>query len=357
MSPTLIPPHPPAMDAEYRHALARYHASLRENLLTAVWSRPAHESYSPPCAECPPLQKSHNVVNPLTGRRLGSDPRLPTPEGRDVIRREARAAYREREYLAPPMERSHPVPDSSFHDAQETQHVHAEPSGPTARHHSFPTRRPPLNHRGTSSSSFGIRGRVPNHHTGSPAQIAARAIRTLGREPRQSSFHGFPKGRDTGWRGMSSSSSSSDDDGEDQNEDVPPLSHRSSTSSLAITSPTCPGSPSDPPNISAARHSIDDTSHDLSTVAKPPHNSTVPILHLPTVPPTSPVGPLHRPHPSRKASTMTLPTPTTDASESSFAALAPSPFFPPPHTQVDEFPGLKLDRVGGEVSDRVARVW
>jgi hypothetical protein len=248
-------------DAKYRAALAAYHASLRENFLSFLWSRPAHESFTaerngfaeleqtsgnvfdlkPPRSEkrngrvfdsmdvlasptistvsrpaassitsfasinaitiptSPIIEKSVNVINPLTGRRLGSDPRLPTPPGREQIRQQARERAQLRHHRqfrtlpesppiveqhpnvvvgtqslsAPPMERSlllhdkHNIPRHTRTNLRSCPEINIFSDRLVPSQKPIPTRkalsscptRPTVFHRTTSSSSFRERRR------------------------------------------------------------------------------------------------------------------------------------------------------------------------------------------------------
>lgn len=333
-------------DTAYRHALAEYHASLRENFLSFLWSRPAYESFTPErnggrsqttrdkCAapsltesaiksvgdagkvwkkeRSPLLETSRNVVNPLTGRRWG--------ETQDVIPRHGRKTAQQegKGYVAPAMERSVPLPA-----APTVTHL-APPPPPPPRQHTLPTR-PHVKRHGTSSSSFGIRGRVDDH---SP--------------PIAPLFGGIGKGSGGGWQGMgnrsfhgfrtrseSVSSTSSADVHEDEDGDhhtPPSLSHRSSTSSLAITSPTALHHSDEPTITNVPRHSMD------STTSPGPHHAHKPRqLRLPSVPAVSPFGDLYNNGmrrtftPGKAVTPGTAGTMGTEGTEASFQALAPSP--------------------------------
>lgn len=319
-------------DAAYRHALAEYHASLRENFINFLWTRPAHESFtpernggrpapsntrskpSPPQVNTTPevaekkersplLETSRNVVNPLTGKRWvdSRDPRHGHKTQQEI-----------KGYVAPPMERSVPIPAPTI--------IHAAPLPPPApRQHTLPVR-PLVKRQGTSSSSFGIRGRVHDH---SPSLFPGDKGLGGGWKARGNrSFHGFRRRSSS----VSSTSSETDDSQDEDDHHTPPaLSHRSSSSSLAITSPTAPlhRTQQDEPMISnVPRHSIDD-----HYSPSPPHPVAKSHLRLPAVPAVSPFGELVAGmHSVGMAGTPgTTRTEETEGTEASWAALAPSP--------------------------------
>lgn len=318
-------------DAAYRHALAEYHASLRENFIDFLWTRPAYESYTPernggrsatrskpPAPEVvttsptpaagkkersPLLETSRNVVNPLTGRRW-VDSRTVTPRHGKT----ATPKHDGKGYVAPPMERSVPVPPPSIPAVVKN----APP--PPPRQHTLPVR-PLVKRHGTSSSSFGIRGRVHGPSVFPEDKGLGGGWKAMGNR----SFHGFRR------RSSSVSSASSNDnhssDEDDDHHTPPALSHRSSSSSLAITSPTAPAhrTKHDEPTISnVPRHSIDDHSS-----PSPPTHVGKAHLRLPAVPAVSPFGELVG---GMKRVGMGTPgTARTEGTEASWAALAPSP--------------------------------
>ncbi|KAJ9108689.1 hypothetical protein QFC21_000009 [Naganishia friedmannii] len=449
-------------DAEYRAALAAYHATLRENFLSFLWSRPAHESFTAerngfaeleqtsgnvfdlkparsekrngrvfdsldvlasPAASTvsrlpassvtsfasmsaitvptsPVLEKSVNAINPLTGRRVGSDPRLPTPPGREFIRQQARGRARRPQHAspqskvteglssvvlgtqsisAPSMERSRPdkctiqqtrtdlpsCPEISIFGGQST----IPPQRKIRNAHSYPVGSVNLR-RTTSSSTFGERGiasatqRRRDTSPPDPSSPTSRCdLSRLHAEPKKTETRQAPH-HDSRHHRMSlrnppgllvskSAEGWSDEEIESESgerSEPSSASEGSSHSSLAVTSPVVrSGSPSRsviPGRLSASaegatilirRHA--DNLHYPSAIS--------PIRHL-SPPIYEVMAKYHRLPLDRRNSgtTLTDMTPRTEFSEASFTALAPSPLFAtethsaPSSSHLDTFPGL-----------------
>ncbi|KAJ9104758.1 hypothetical protein QFC19_003899 [Naganishia cerealis] len=434
-------------EAKYREALAAYHSSLRENFLSFLWSRPAHESFSaernglaqhdddsadnvfdlrprrsdkrkgrvfspmvdlasPEISEnsrqpgpsgldkdcqhitigpmdattvptSPILEKSLNVINPLTGRRLGSNPRLPTPPGREQIRQQAiqevrrhrrqpresdsvikpRTGWEEKEAPTPPMERSKP----NGSNRQILQPFCAEPGnclelsvfgGYTSSQRKFRSvpscpSRSVENHRAKSLSSSAERGRIATEQlqrcTFSASSSSAVAVPELSRlrikplkELQQMSYYGTRRDQITPRYQVSTKCAHEETESESESEPSS-TSGRSSQSSLAVTSPVARHGSSDSTVITGG------ASFEGPTIVGPRH---VDDALYPPLSATHPLAKHRLPIDRTNSTTTTLTdlTPRTEGSEASFAALAPSPVFA---TEMPLDPTSPRDRPSG----------
>ncbi|KAJ9125087.1 hypothetical protein QFC22_000040 [Naganishia vaughanmartiniae] len=435
-------------DAKYRAELAAYHASLRENFLSFLWSRPAHESFtaerngfaeleqpsinvfdlkvprsekrngrvfdsldilaspalsavSRPTASSvassasinvmtiptsPIIEKSVNVINPLTGRRIGSDTRLPTPPGREYIRQQAKERLQRRRQGLPDWDIVEEIPrvalctqslsatpmQKSRSDKRIAQQIRPDlrscpeisifsdqpiPPRKVRNALSYPVR-PVAFRRTTSSSTFGERGRTSTrqqHHTitsPSPScpttlcKLSRLHIRPPEKESRQASYAGTRQRDRTSRYSCGRSNAPSVEEWSDNESETSSISGRSSHSPLAVTFPVVrqasttraviTGNPSsEGPTILIRRHA--DESH-YPPVISPTHHPSPPIYE---------VIAKHRLPMERRNSgtTLTDMTPRTEFSEASFVALAPSPLFA---TEIHSAPSLSpLDGSSG----------